>query len=1491
MLKFKYTFLSLILFLVANTFAQKGKNGAKTFSTSIKINEFTPLTNNATAGSKTITVAASSLNTNARFTSTLTPGDLIMIVQMQGALIKLQPYNSWEVYVTDSLYGLVYSYENCGNYEFAEVNSVISATQIELKCGLQYSYSSAGKTQIVRVPRYTSLNVSNTGTLTTDAWNGSIGGILAAEVDGNTTINGIVSANGLGFRGGATTASGGNNFYPFSVANASNNGSEKGEGVGSDRLNNSVDSLGKYCKGAPGNGGGGGNANNCGGGGGGNGGLINGYNGYGIPTSGYTAAWNLEWPGRANVVSSGGGKGGYGTSTTTTASPTSIGPNSTSWGSFKRLSAGGFGGRPLDYSTGKIFMGGGGGGGHSTGGQSNGTNACNGGAGGGLIYFLNYGSISGTGIISSNGADGNNAFGTTGIKGIDGAGGAGAGGTIILNCNGTISSIIANANGGKGGNQVITGLTSEAQGPGGGGSGGYIAGNGDVFTQNVNGGANGTTNASAFATAFPMNGATSGDAGTKNQIITPSFSLTASSNQTLCINQTTTVTATSNNPSATIEWYNSETGGLAVGTGTAYTTSTYTSAGTYTVFASSCPGIYRLPIVLTITNGPTISVNNTTICAGQTAILTASTSATSYSWNTGANTTSISITPTVSTTYTFSGSNGSCVNSQTATITVATTPTLSLSSSTVCSGTSTTLTINGSATNYTWMPGGQTSNSISLIPNATTIYTITGKTGACTNSITSTLNVTSTPTITGVSNTTICPSQTATFNASGATNYTWMPGSSNGSTFTIAPVSNTTVTVIGANDNCLSSSTVSVSIGANVSIAVNAVTICPTQTATLTASSLDTYTWSTNENSNSISVNPTSTTIYSVSGSLGSCTGSQTVEVTVISSPSISISGNSTICSGDFTTLTANSSANSYTWEPNGQTSNTISVNPTTTTVFTITGSNGACSTNTTISVNVTPTPTLTGITNTTICAGQTASFNASGATTYTWQPGSTSGSTFSIAPSSNTVISVIGANNTCTSQATASITIGANLAITVNSSTICAGETATLVASGVSTYTWNNNVNTSSINVNPSTTTIFTVTGSSGGCFGENTTTVTVNQLPVLTLTATPTAICEGESSTLTISGANTYAWSNSVNGNNQIVNPNSTITYSVTGTDSDGCENTSTITISVTPTPTISVNTASICAGQTATLTATGANTYTWSTNETTNPILTAPSNTILYTLTGATNGCIGTFTTYVFVTQSPTINISATNPTGCVPLCVAFTDQTSASCSTISYNYGDGVTGNSNNPNYCYNNAGNYTVTATCTSTTGCSTTYTLPTAIDVILSPTANFNITEGETVTVGTNVHLTNTSSNATLYAWSLCDGNTAFSNDIITTFADTGNCCITLLTTNGTCTNTITKCIDIVDLPNIIIPNVFTPNGDSKNDLFKINSSGIRNLNCTIFDRWGLKLYEWDGINGSWDGQTKTGKAPSGTYYYIINYTDRKDNSSTEKGFLTLFRE
>ena len=100
--------------------------------------------------------------------------------------------------------------------------------------------------------------------------------------------------------------------------------------------------------------------------------------------------------------------------------------------------------------------------------------------------------------------------------------------------------------------------------------------------------------------------------------------------------------------------------------------------------------------------------------------------------------------------------------------------------------------------------------------------------------------------------------------------------------------------------------------------------------------------------------------------------------------------------------------------------------------------------------------------------------------------------------------------------------------------------------------------------------------------------------------------------SATLTASGATTYTWSNSVTGSSQTVSPTTTTIYTVSGTNAAGCVSAAaaSTTVNVSGTPTISINSVSLCAGQTTTLTATGATNYTWSTTQNTSSIVVTPA-----------------------------------------------------------------------------------------------------------------------------------------------------------------------------------------------------------------------------------------------------------------------------------------
>lgn len=733
-MKQKCTLLLLFcLVFSVYTFAQPGLHGSKLINTSgTIINEYTALSASVTAGSTTINVNSSALNTNSRFTGSLSAGELIMIYQVQG--VDINGYQSGTIGLpNDTSWGKPLNYFNTGLYEFAEVRSVPNSTSIVLGCGLKNSYdsnSSFFRTIVVRVPRYTALTIDPGGVLTCDDWNGTVGGILAVEVQGNTTINtgGLIDVSGKGFRGGSLI---GDNLSTFGVNNHSSTdntfGAEKGEGVTGYQSMYDVYG-GRYGRGAAANAGGGGCAHNGGGGGGANASsssIIN-WKGWGIPDltgTNYTTAWNLDNAGIAisnNSNSAGGGRGGYSFSASNQNAITTA-PGSASWGGDNRnKDAAGLGGRALDYSTGRLFFGGGGGAGD----QNNGGGG-NGGDGGGIIYMLMYGTLNGNGIIQSNGNNGSNSQGGSGFPtGIDGAGGGGAGGVVILNALGIISnSITINTNGGTGGNQIVfPTTTNEAQGPGGGGSGGYIAVSNGTPIRNSNGGNNGTTNSNGL-TEFLPNGATKGCSGIANAAIS-NFTMNAN-NVSTCVGSSTVLNATISGtlPAGSgIIWYDAQVAGNVVGTGPSFTTGIITGATTY--YVGTCPGTYKIPVLVTVNPQPTITVNSGAICSGSSFTITPS----------GANTYTIQggsaiVSPTANASYTVVGSGSvGCVSANTATSTVMVNanPTVNAVSSTslICVGQTTSLTASGAST-YTWNTTATTAV-IAVSPTVTTTYTVTG---------------------------------------------------------------------------------------------------------------------------------------------------------------------------------------------------------------------------------------------------------------------------------------------------------------------------------------------------------------------------------------------------------------------------------------------------------------------------------------------------------------------------------------------------------------------------------------------------------------------------------------------------------------------------------------------------------------------------------------------------------------------------------------------
>lgn len=217
------------------------------------------------------------------------------------------------------------------------------------------------------------------------------------------------------------------------------------------------------------------------------------------------------------------------------------------------------------------------------------------------------------------------------------------------------------------------------------------------------------------------------------------------------------------------------------------------------------------------------------------------------------------------------------------------------------------------------------------------------------------------------------------------------------------------------------------------------------------------------------------------------------------------------------------------------------------------------------------------------------------------------------------------------------------SLHLAVHDTAICEGEQVVLSAIGATQIRWNTGETTETITVSPNSTTIYSVTGTTEqGCTAEADLQVTVNPSPRLTVSG-PTEICRGESTLLTVSGADLYEWNELNEFTSSItISPEETGNYEVTGTNLNGCESSISTEVLVKPIPEIHLlDSTSFCTEEAIIESGnTSADTYLWSTGETTTAILV--NETGNYSLTVTDNACSASKQTHIVVSDNIEINL---------------------------------------------------------------------------------------------------------------------------------------------------------------------------------------------------------------------------------------------------------
>ncbi|WP_341226882.1 SdrD B-like domain-containing protein [uncultured Arcticibacterium sp.] len=490
--------------------------------------------------------------------------------------------------------------------------------------------------------------------------------------------------------------------------------------------------------------------------------------------------------------------------------------------------------------------------------------------------------------------------------------------------------------------------------------------------------------------------------------------------------------------------------------------------------------------------------------------------------------------------------------------------------------------------------------------------------------------------IISATNMAICNGQSTTLTAAGCTGTVEWSDGSMGASVEVSPSSITNYTAICRVNTCVSQEsnliTIVVSAPSTPTVVASNTNICSGELVTLTANGCNgNVNWSNGMTGASINVTPSTTSTYSASCTVGTCSsnasGTVTIEVGAGQSPVITASSNN-ICSGDEVTLSVTNCTGNVIWST-GATTASITASPTATTTYSVTCGSSSCSGTAfeTVNVGTGLNPTVSA-SSSEICTGESTTLTvANCSAAILWSTGATTGS-ISVSPTANTTYTVTCGSGNCSGEASIDINVGTGQApvIATSSSQVCENTDITLTAAGCNgTVNWSNGQSGESITVNISANTSFTATCSTGTCVSGNSNTlnITIGDIDSPNITSSGTVVCSGSSITLTATNCNGIVrWSDGQTGNEITVSPVFETTYTANCEEGSCLSDASNAIIieilNTTPTsPVISCSASRICPGESITLNGLGCEgTVLWSDGSTGESITVSPSVTTVYT-----------------------------------------------------------------------------------------------------------------------------------------------------------------------------------------------------------------------------------------------------------------------------------
>jgi len=522
-----------------------------------------------------------------------------------------------------------------------------------------------------------------------------------------------------------------------------------------------------------------------------------------------------------------------------------------------------------------------------------------------------------------------------------------------------------------------------------------------------------------------------------------------------------------------------------------------------------------------------------------------------------------------------------------------------------------------------------------------------------------------------------------------------------------------------------------------------------------------------------------------------------------------------------------------------------------------------------------------------------------SGTYGYSWNttPPQTTQTISNLGPGSY-MVTVTDSISGCTKDTTFVLTNGSSLQVAIDSfvNVSCNGGNSGIAYASASgglgsvTYSWDTNpIQTSATATGLSAGTYNVTVTDSVGCISVATVVITEPNALLVNPTMIGMPSCNGGSDGTAIANANggvspyTYSWNTTPIQTTQSASGLSAGQYIVTVTDANGCIATGNVLITQ-PAPisnNIQITNITCHNGNDGTITLTSSGgtapySYSWSTSSNTSNTETGLSSGTVYVTTSDNQGC------------SVTDTIQITNPDS---MSLVLT-HTSASCNTADGTATANVAGG--NAPYGYFWSVNNQTTQTADSLPGGMVSVVVMDSNGCTVSGSINIDTVNIHTAVAGAdpttgiaplNVNFSNNSQNTTTYFWDFGDGNTSTDFAPTHTYLENGTYVVVLTSINsGGCMAYDTLIIDVIN--ELIIPNVFTPNGDGVNDnlVFK-NLHAFPDNRLVVLNRWGKTVFEKTGYQNDWNG----GDQNDGTYFFILELNDKEN--TVHKGTITILRD